>query len=381
MRARAAGAAFANAWAANALDVDDDAIFTRGHPGAQLIPTVLAVAEQVGADGKAVLEALVVGYEVAIRAGRCWHADHTIYQACGSWGSLGCAAAASRLLGLDHAQIKHALGIADYHAPNAPMMRAVQHPAMVKHAIGWGAMNGVTAAELARRGFTGIPSLLGFDEYRDWVMDIGQRYWMTDWVFYKEWCSCAWGHAACQAAWQLVQVHQLDIDLISKIRVRTFEEALLLHQDYPSTTEQAQFSLKWPLACLLLDGEIGPAQVLEKRLGDPRVRATFDKIELALDPVIDEMYNQAQEMDLRMHSAVEITLADGRVYDSGVVERGADRYDQAALERKFRWLVGYVLEAETVERLIAAARQFETIDDVRGLLQELRSPAATELPA
>ena len=49
--------------AGHALDIDDDAIFTRGHPGAQLIPATLAVAEAMGASGKAVLEALVVGYE------------------------------------------------------------------------------------------------------------------------------------------------------------------------------------------------------------------------------------------------------------------------------------------------------------------------------
>jgi 2-methylcitrate dehydratase PrpD len=368
-RARAAGAAFANACAANGLDVDDDAIFTRGHPGAQLIPTVLAVGEEVGASGKAILEALVIGYEIAIRAGRCWHDDHDVYQSCGSWGSLACAAAAARLYGLDHNQTLHALGIADYHAPNAPMMRDIHDPSMVKHAIGWGAMNGITSAGLARRGFTGIPSILGFDAYRDWVLNLGEHYWMAEWVFYKEWCSCAWGHAACQAAAQLVQEQNIHIEQIARIRVRTFDEALQLYQGYPTTTEEAQFSVRWPLACLLLDGEIGPDQVLEKRLSDPRVRALFDRIELLLDPDIDALYKQAREMDLRMYSAVSITLKDGRIVDSGIVERGADRYDQAALEGKFRRLVGLVLPVETVEQLVAMVGNFERL----GHVQELSS--------
>jgi len=181
-RARAAGAAFANACAADALDIDGNANFTRRHPAAQLLPVALAVGEELGASGKALLEALVIGYEVAIRAGRCWHADHEIYQSSGSWGSLACAAVAARLRGLDHAQAKHALGIADYHAPNAPLMRTVRNPSMVAHAAGWGAMNGVVSAELAQCGFTGIPSLLGFDAYRQWVLDIGERYWMVDWT-------------------------------------------------------------------------------------------------------------------------------------------------------------------------------------------------------
>ncbi len=370
-KSNAAGAAFANACAGNALDVDDDAIFTRGHPGAQLIPSTLAVAESIGASGKALLEALVIGYEVAIRAGRCWHASRAVYQACGSWGSVACAAASAHLLKLNHEQIKHALGIADYHAPNAPMMRDIAAPSMSKHAIGWGAMNGVISAELAQRGFTGIPSILGFDEYHDWVADIGKHYWMTDWVFYKDWCSCAWGHAACQAALQLVKDNHISVEQISSITARTFAEAAHLYQDYPATTEEAQFSLKYPLACLLLDGEIGPHQILESSFNDPRKRNLFDKIEVVLDPQIEQMYNETLEMDLRMHSVVEITLATGQTFDSGIVERGADHFDAVALEKKFRWLTGFVLDSAKVEQTLEMAKQVERLEMACQLTQLL----------
>ena len=63
-------------------------------------------------------------------------------------------------MGLDQETIKNALGIAEYHAPNLPMMRDIDHPSMVKHGIGWGAMNGIVSAQLAERGFTGVPSIL-----------------------------------------------------------------------------------------------------------------------------------------------------------------------------------------------------------------------------
>ena len=108
-------------------------------------------------DAREALTAIVIGYEVAHRMGRCWHDDHAIYQACGSWGSVANAAIASRLLGLDTETIKHALGIADYFAPNLPMMRDIDHPTMVKHGMGWGAMTGIMSAELASDGFTGVP--------------------------------------------------------------------------------------------------------------------------------------------------------------------------------------------------------------------------------
>ncbi len=365
LKASAAGAAFANGNAANALDIDDDAIFTRGHPGAQLVPATLAVGEQVGASGSAVLEALVIGYEVAIRAGRCWHALHSDYQSCGSWGSVACAAAAAHLLKLDVNQIRHALGIAEYHAPNAPMMRSIASPSMAKHAIGWGAMSGIISAELAAAGFTGIPSLLGMERFSSWVADAGRHYWMEEWVFYKGWCSCAWGHPACVAALRLQHEHGFAIDEIAHIDVHTFQEALDLHQGLPENTEQAQFSLTWPLACLLIDGELGPRQMLAERFGDPQVRSLASRISVRLDPQIDAMYDSSQEMDLRMHSAVSIRLQDGRVLESGIVERAADQWDAPSLERKFRWLVGHVLDQPATERVLAMLSSFASLPNVR----------------
>ncbi len=371
-RASAPGAAFANACAANALDLDDDAIFTRGHPGAQLFPAALAAAEKTGAGGRELLEALVVGYEVAIRAGRCWHDHHRVYQACGSWGSVGCAAAAARIYGLDQNRVGQALGIAEYHAPNAPMLRDVRNPGMTKHAIGWGSMNGVVSAELAGLGFSGIPSILGFEKYRDWVADIGEKYWMKDWVFYKEWASCAWGHAAGVAALRLLDEHGIRPDEISHVKVRAFNEAVMLPQGYPTTTEEAQFSVKWPLACLMIDRELGPDQVLEKRLTDRQVLDLFDKIEIVLDPDIDRIYRDLKEMDLRMHSAVEITLSDGRHFDSGLIERGADQYDEKRLEEKFRRLASFTVEPAVTDRLIDLAWDFENLPDVRSLTDLVR---------
>lgn len=366
-RVSAPGAAFANASAGNALDLDDDAIYTRGHPGAQLFPAVLAAAEKTRAGGKALLAALVAGYEVSIRAGRCWHDLHTIYQSCGSWGSVGCAAAAARLLGLDLEEINNALGIAEYHAPNAPMMRDIDNPTMVKHAIGWGAMNGITAALLAGAGYTGMPGLLGMERYSNWVSDIGENYLMADWVFYKEWASCAWGHAAGVAALKLLNEWNIEPDQIAKVNVRTFQEAANLYQGYPRTTEEAQFSVKWPLACLILDRELGPDQILESRFTDPAVLQLFDRIEIITDPEVDRLYKELKAMDLRMHSAVEITLKDGRCFDSGIVERGADRYSEEDLEKKFRRLAAYVIEPAVIDQLVQMVWSFDQLADVREL--------------
>ena len=370
-RSTAAGAAFANACAGNGLDIDDDIKYTRGHPGIQLFPAALAVAEKTNACGAALLEALVIGYEVASVTGRCWHDLHETYQACGSWGSIACAAAASRLMGLDHDKVKHALGIADYHAPNAPMMRDIDHPAMVKHAVGWGAMNGIMAAELAERGFTGIPSILGFDEYSDWVAALGSVYVMTDGVGIKRWCSCAWGHPALFATLKVIEENAIAVDEIERLSVHTFHEGWRLFQGLPKTTEEAQFSIKWPLATLLLDGTVGPDQVLEHRLADERVRALVEKIDIIEDPEIDHMYRASENDDDssegRFVGRTQVWLTDGRCFDSGIVGRRAYEWDAAALEAKFRWLAAFALDKERTDQLVRLVWDFDIVSSVHEL--------------
>ena len=261
LRASMAGAAFANANAANGLDLDDSARYAYGHAGAQIFPAALAVAEALDRTGAELLTALVVGYEVAHRIGRCWHASRDVYQACGSWGSVACAAAAANLMRLTPEQAGHALGIAEYHAGNLPMMRDVDDPGMVKHGIGWGAMTGVTAAGLAARGYTGIPTLLAFPEYQEWVCDIGQNYLMVEGVAWKpaRYACCGWAHAGVEGARRLVQEHAIILDDIARIVVAGSKSTVRLGTRLPTTTEEAQFNQAWPLAAMLVDGEIGPA--------------------------------------------------------------------------------------------------------------------------
>jgi 2-methylcitrate dehydratase PrpD len=375
-RASAAGAAFANGYAANGIDIDDCAKYTRGHPGAQLVPTALAVSEKLDASGKEMLAALVVGYEIAHRAARCWHDHHEIYQACGSWGSVACAAVAAKLMRLDGQTVKQALGIAEYHAPNLPMMRDIDHPAMVKHGIGWGAMNGIVSAELAERGFTGIPSILGFSDYHDWVADLGGNYIMADGVTFKRWSCCAWGHPACLAAMTLMDDYDVQIADIAQVKVHVFHEGWRLSRRIPQSTEEAQFSIKWPLATLLLDGAIGPQQVLEQRLDDETVKRLVEKIEIVQDPEIDRMYQLnwrgVDSPDARFASRVEITLASGRVLDSGIVDRASIQWDSLFLEEKFRWVTGYVLDEATIDAIVKSAWKFENLESVKQLTQLVR---------
>lgn len=376
-RASPAGAAFANAYAANGIDIDDCGLYTKGHPGVQIVPSALALAEAHGWGGTEALTAVVIGYEIAHRAARIWHATHDAYQACGSWGSVACAAVAARLMGLNHTQTRHALGIADYHAPNLPMMRDIDDPAMVKHGVGWGAMNGILSAQLAACGFTGIPSLVELDEYADWVTDLGENYIIVDGLAWKRYACCAWDHAAILGLHQLLEEHDFRGEDVARIRVETFHEAVRLGTHLPTTTEEAQFNLAWPLAAYLVDREVGPQQILEHAFEREDIRDLVARTEVVETEELNNLYRLACQGDPqgKYASKVIIHLQDGSRLETEQVEGEINfpqrTWDAKSLEEKFRWLTGHVLDEDHVDRLVEIVWGFEALADVRHLTSTL----------
>lgn len=376
-RASAVGAAFANGYAANGIDIDDCGLYTKGHPGVQIVPTALALAEARGLSGVEMLTGVVVGYEVAHRAARIWHATHDVYQACGSWGSVACAAVAAHLMGLTEEQTRHALGIADYHAPNLPMMRDIDDPAMVKHGIGWGAMNGIISAELAAKGFTGVSSLFGFEDYQNWVADIGEHYIVVDGLAWKRYACCAWDHAAILGVDQLMKAHGFGAEDVARVRAETFHETLRLGVRLPSTTEEAQFNLAWPLAAYIVDGEVGPDQILEHAFEREDIRDLAERIGVVETEELNELYELACRGDPKgkYASKVIIELRDGRTVETGLVEGEInfpqETWDEEGLEEKFRWLTSYVLDEDRIDALVEMLWRFEGVSDVRELTEML----------
>lgn len=373
-KASAVGAAFANGWTANAID-SDDIIRYAGHAGAQVVPTALSLSEGSCMSGDRLLAALVVGYEVAHRVGRCWHDAHDVYQSEGSWGSPSCAAVAAHLMGLGRNETKHALGIAEYHAPNAPMMLDIDYPTMVKHAIGWGAMNGVISAQLAKRGFTGTPSLVGREEYAEWVADIGDNYVMVGGLTRKRkgFACCAWTHGAAEGAKRLVDEEGVDLDDIESIRVETFHSAARLGTRLPNTTEEAQFNMAWPIAAMLLDGEVGPAQTLEHRLDDPHMLSLAQKVKVVETEELNRLSDLFDKGDKRGHwaSIVTLVLRDGTKLASGLEDGGfhfpASDWDEERIASKFRWLTLPVLGVDRVDEVVDMVWRFDEVSDVREL--------------
>jgi 2-methylcitrate dehydratase PrpD len=350
-RVSAAGAALANGFFGNALDIDDGYRNAKGHPGACALPPVLAAAEAAGGcPGETLLTALVIAYELGIRAAVIRHATYPVYHSSGSWGAIAGAAAAGKLLGLDARQLLHAMGAAEYHAPIAPMMKGIDTPSMGKDSIGWGCMVAVLSALMARDGFTGIRPL--FDDAPDasLITSLGRQWEMLN-LYFKPYAGCRWGQPAVAGALKIVREHDLTPDQIKSIRVRTFAAATRLPTTPPRDTEQAQYSLAFPVAAALLDGAVGPAQVLPPRLYDPELVSLLDRVSTEVAPEFEA------EFPARAPADVIIETRTGDIFRSGRMEARWEPPDSlpsdTELEQKFRWLVAPVIGAERADALMA----------------------------
>lgn len=364
------GAALANGMTVDALDIHDGYNLTKGHAGAAVVPAALAT---IGLDdrpvsGKELLATLVVGYEVALRAGVALHSTACDYHTSGAWNALGCAAVAGRRLGLSAGQVRHALGIAEYHGPRSPMMRCIDHPTMVKDGSGWGAMAGVSAALLADNGFTGAPAAtVEGDETAAVWSDLGERWRILE-QYFKPHAVCRWAQPAVAGALALRETHGLAPGAIRRIRVVTFHEATRLATHRPRTTDEAQYSLPFPVAAALTYGRLGPAELSGAALHDEDVLTLAGRVELVEEAAYSERFPATRL------ARVEIETDDGKVLASGEVQphwEGDDEPTDEALQAKFRWLAQTLLPPARAEALEEAAwncHELAAVADLSNLL-------------
>jgi 2-methylcitrate dehydratase PrpD len=363
-RASPTGAAYAGASTIDAFDAHDGHKLTKGHAGVALLPTVLAAMDSFGRwDGRELLTALVLGYEIAIRAGIALHASVGDYHTSGAWNALGCAAITARALALDGVKTRHALGIAEYHGPRSQMMRCIDHPTMVKDGSGWGALAGVSAAHLAAAGFTGAPALLVEEGRETLWADLGHRWTILE-QYFKPYPVCRWAQPAVEAVASLIH-EGLAPARIAEIEIRTFEHGVRLGTRPPETTEEAQYALAFPVAALVVRGRLGAEEIMAHDLADAQVAALASRIRV----VEDEAFSARFPAE-RIAVAV-LRLDDGTVRTSAPTSaRGDPETPLTDLEilQKFRALTGGLAPTRQVaiERAVGDLDQSESAAAVLG---------------
>ncbi len=363
-----AGAAMAGAFTVDAVDAHDTTSPCKGHAGSAVFPALLALADTLErpVTGAEFAVWLAVAYEVSYRAGLAQHATCADYHTSGAWTSTGVAVAAARALGLSQAQIRHAAGIGEYHGPRSQMMRCIDHPTMVRDGVGWGAPSGLAAAYLAREGFTGAPALTCEEAPAFWA-DLGTAWRTVEDTSYKPYPCCRWAHPSIDAAADLMAEHGLDARDVAGVEIRTFHNATRLAGHTPQSLCEFSYSIAFPVACMIVRGQIGVAELQPETLNDPDILRVSKAVEL----IDDDHYTRISVG--KRWAEVTIRTADGRSFASPPRTPRGDRdapLSDADISEKFHLFSDPVLGRDRADALEDLSGRFDSLDaeDFRRLL-------------
>ncbi|MGK4921751.1 MmgE/PrpD family protein [Bordetella hinzii] len=350
-------AAMVNAAAAHVVEQDDVHNGSVFHPAAVIFPPALAVAQALGLSGRDVLTAAVAGYEVGIRVGEFLGRSHyKIFHTTATVGTLAAAVTVGRLLGLDPERMLNALGSAG--TQSAGLWEFLRDAADSKqlhtaHAVA----AGITAAYLARDGFTGArqilegPQGLAAGMSRDADLSrltdrLGERWALAETSF-KYHASCRHTHPAADALQALMRDNQLGAGDIASIEALVHQGALdvLGPVVNPATVHQSKFSMGTVLGLIALKGRAGLAE-FDAALDDPAMATWRERTTMTLDPEVDQAYPQ------RWIGKVKVRTTDGRELSARVDEPKGDpgnTLSRAEIEAKMLSLGQYAGAARPEE--------------------------------
>ncbi len=389
-------AALATGTAAAILDWDDNFWRVIGHPSGILVPTVLALGEELGASGRAVLEAYMIGHEtigqVSMGAGMTVPAYLIGRHNTGTFGIFGATAAAAKLLGLDVDQVRRAFGIAG--SCSAALRCAFGTDTIGLHS-GNAAANGIMCARLAAQGFTAQTDVLerkyGFAE----VILPGGGYdlsrigdgWADPWDFLdpiegpgiKLFPGATTLFCAGECAMEIATRHDVKPDQVARVEWRhTAKMPMIMGASCygaPEDTKQALFSIPWAIAAGLADRHIGLASFEAEHLKDPVKRALCDTVEMTIHPDLEDIPDQRQNVagELVVH------LMDGgrhaHMRRAPRANPGGEPWTRDQIVGKFREGAIRVLDEARTEALIPVLDDFDTLADISTLTKMLRTGA------
>lgn len=363
-----ASAALLNGITSHTFDFDDTHLKTIIHPAGPVASSILALAEHKGLSGRALLDALVLGIDVACRVGNAIYPDHYDrgWHITGSTGMLGAAAGCSRLLGLSEQQTQMALGI----AASQPLGLREQFGTMTKpFHPGGAARTGLMAALLASQGFSASPRALEaprgliqvVSDKRDWLEiteALGERFEIA-YNTYKPFACGIVVHPSIDACVQLRE-RGLTPEQIESIELRVHPLVLeLTGKKEPKNGLEGKFSVYHGCAVGLIFGRAGEEEFADSVVADPRVQATRAKVHAVVDERIDEAAVQ-----------LRATLSDGSVEFVEVIDAVGSLQNPLSderLESKFRALVEPVLGSERAGAITEQCWSLASLSDVRSL--------------
>lgn len=382
-------AAFANGTIFHGIELDDTHSGSSVHPGAVVIPAVLAVGESEGSSGRDALEAIVAGYECMIRIGRAAN-PAALYErgfhptaCCGVFGS---ALAAAKLKDLSAEQTVNAVGIAGSFAGGNQEYLA-EGVLSKRIQPGNASQAGIVAAELASRGYTGPGTILegdnGFfgafsdDTNPDALLasvDDDASFEITR-TGIKPHACCRYNQTPIDAVLELTTENGVDPGDLESVKIEIVDAAMSIvalpreQKTRPKSTTAAQFSLQYSVAIALREGRAFLEQFREPHLSDPAVHDLIDRITVEHGDDLESYYPDY------FPARASIRTRDGEEYTTLLKTcRGdpANPLSEADLREKYDLLAERYLDGEDAAALEALASDLPSVADVGDITAYLR---------
>ncbi len=364
-------AALVNASAAHGMELDDTHDSSVSHPGAVVIATALALGIQHQISGGEIMAAIAAGYEAMGRAGRAVGASDVIefgYHPTALFGGFGAAATAGKLLGLDGRGIASAWGLMLSMAGGSMQFSEDPLGTTVKRLHGgYGAHNGILAAEFAALGIAGpsraldgrygLGRLFGqhpnFEELvrpNDAPLEIHR-------ISMKPYPCCRLFHSTIDALRDVTENFFLDPDQISEIRVGG--PAIMCTQHMlrrPVSVMAAQYSLPFSLATSLVFGPDVYEAYGEDKFEDARILRLADKVNAVEDSEMEAAFPE------HFGSWVELRTLNGETRRADMLDSigtPARPMDTAALQDKIAGLLAPLDAVPEISEITGAVESLE----------------------
>jgi 2-methylcitrate dehydratase PrpD len=351
---------------------------TPSHISGTTVPAALAVGEAMGASGRDVLTAMILGDDLAARVAAASELNiDSGWDSTGTVNVLGAAAIAGKLWGLDERQMVNAFGIA-LNQMAGTFLNIFDYAHTFKLPQGLAAQAGIFSAALARRGFTAAKEpLTGKHGYfalycKAYHLDIlgrdlGSKFYAGD--TFKPYPCCRSNHAAVECAMTLVKAHAIDFRDISEVVVSVTPTAKNFAVGQPFRIGEvpqinATFSLQYTVANALVRKSIKLEHFTEEFIRDPSVMEVAKKI----------MLDSAIPKDRPLGAAVRIRTRHGDEYETRVdMPRGSDTLTPLAPEEKrdkFRSNVAFSksLPMDRAEKALGLLEKLEEIDNMAEII-------------
>ena len=370
-------AAFLNGVSSHIFDYDDTHLKTIIHPAGPVMSAILALAEHHPVNGRAFLNALILGVETECRIGNAVYPDHYDrgWHITGTAGVFGASASAGKLLGLSEEQMVWALGL----AASQPVGLRESFGSMNKSFNpGRAADNGLFAAILASKNFTSSDQMIeakrGWantvstkQDYQEITEGLGERYEALL-NTYKPFACGIVMHPAIDAAIQLRNQYQIKTDQIDVIDLRVNPLVLeLTGKKTPASGLEGKFSIYHAVAVALVEGAAGEKQFSDRTVQDPAIVSLRSRVVPAVDPAI-----RPEQVEMG------ITLKDGRKLEKSIQHAigslEAPMTDHE-LELKFASLADSILTPDQVHALIGLCWDVEKLSNA-GAIAKAAVPTA-----